>query len=124
MANNNSEINQRIAARLKELGDIGSEEELPMSEDSKIEFLAFINKLSPSIYPLISMLDNGTLRAVWQHQDGRQIGLLFFGTGEVEYVIFWEREPNGSRTTEYGTTSTDRAYFIINRPSLKVLHTA
>lgn len=124
MANNNSEINQRIAARLKELEHLGSEEELPMSDDSKVEFLAFINQLSPSNYPLISMLDDGTLRAVWQHQDGRQIGLLFFGTGEVEYVTFWERKSDGSRTTEFGTTSTDRAYVIINRPSLKVLHTA
>lgn len=120
----NSEVNLRIEKRLKELEDIGKEEELPMSENSKVELMEFISKLRPSNYPLISMLDNGTLRAVWQHQDGRQIGLLFFGTGEVEYVIFRERKPDGSRNTEFGTTSIDQAYAIISRSGLKVLHTA
>lgn len=118
----NSAVNQLIEKRLKELEDIGIEEDLPMSEDSKVELLAFIQKLVPLVYPSIFMSDEGTLQSVWQHEDGRQLGLLFFGTGEIEYSIFGKRKSDGTRSIEYGTTSVEKTYDIINRPALKVLY--
>lgn len=90
-----------------------------MSDNSRFDLLKFVDGLAPSIYPVIFMSDDGLLAAEWWHQDGRQISLFFLGEQQVEYVLFLERRSDGIRDVEYGTTSFEDTYGIVNRSIFK-----
>lgn len=119
----NSRVILEINERLEELEVVGKEENLIMSQDSKSEFLKFIHLLNPSIRPLIFIVENGNLRALWPHDDGRQIGLQFLGEERIQYVMFDEKQSDGTVNTEYGRTSFKKIIDLINKSPFKDLHT-
>lgn len=119
----NSRVILEINERLEELEVVGKEENLIMSQDSKSEFLKFIHLLKPSIRPLIFIVENGNLRALWPHDDGRQIGLQFLGEERIQYVMFDEKQSDGTVNTEYGRTSFKKIIDLINKSPFKDLHT-
>ena len=116
------EVRQQISERLSELAAIGEDEELPMSERSRDDFLEFIRRISPSTRPYISMLDCGSLRAVWQHEDGRQIGLHFLETGLINFAFYVQRHIDGRLESEVGRADLDEVLFRLKENHLYQLY--
>lgn len=119
----NSTVMFELNKRLEELEVVGKEESLFMSQDSKNEFLKLICLLNPSIRPLVFIVDNGNLRALWPDDDGRLIGLQFLGEERVQYVMFDKRQSDGTANTAYGRTSFKKIIDLINKNPFKNLHT-
>lgn len=98
----------QILKRISDLKEIGKEEGVEISWRSKSDLLSFVNETNPSVRPLIALLDNGNLRALWSTEGGEQIGLQFRGQGEVQYVFF-KKNADGSVSRPVGRCSVPDA---------------
>ena len=85
-----------IARRLGELRDIAQNENAIYSQVSAEQLRAFIAANGVTRRPLLSLLDNGNLRALWDAPSGEQVGLQFRGGSEIQFVFFARRfNPDG-----------------------------
>jgi hypothetical protein len=95
-------IKTEIEARLRELQiDAGSGGE-SFSNASLRDLRAFLDMLPLARRPAIFLHDNGNLRALWKNEAKEQVGLQFLGNGEVQFVIFSQRQNPPVMTREAG----------------------
>jgi hypothetical protein len=92
----------QISDRLQELDTLAAEDGTIPNEPSRTDFLKFVAEFDPR-RPMLSMLDNGGLRAVWKNKDGEHLALNFLGEGRATYVIWYMS--GGSIKREYGRES-------------------
>ena len=85
-------IRTEIEARLRELRIDADTNGEPFSDVSQDNLRAFLDSLPFSKRPAIFLLDNGNLRVLWKNEAKEQVGLQFLGNGEVQYVIFSQRQ--------------------------------
>ena len=89
------EVELMVQARLSELKEIAVSEAIVPSLSSEADLISFLRKTRSRHRPSLFLLENGNFRAVWKGLGGRQIGLQFFGEGQVQFVIFARRpEPD------------------------------
>lgn len=119
----NKKVRLQIFERLEELEMLGREDDLHMSLNSLSDFIRFLKEHDPSVHPFLSMVLSGNIRALWEHEDGRQIGLQFLGGDRIQYVVFMKRRPDGLRTSDCGTIQCDAVHDLISKTFLDLLYT-
>ena len=101
--------------RVNVLKEEAYEEGHVFCEKSEGDLIAFLHEQSFSYRPVITLLSNGNLRALWKDNTGEQIGLQFRGGGEVQYVLFVRCEQEGLIDRAAGRETLDRMGERINR---------
>ena len=81
-----------LSTRLAELASAAEDEGIAPSEPSQRDLRRFFAENESRRSPSLFLLPNGNFRAVWWNDRKEQLGLQFLGDGEVQYVIFKERE--------------------------------
>jgi hypothetical protein len=99
------QIDTQIEARLRELRVDAEANGEALSELSLADLRAFLGSLPLARRPAIFLLDNGNLRALWKNDAKEQVGLQFLGNGEVQFVIFAQRQYDSAMAREAGTRS-------------------
>jgi hypothetical protein len=74
--------------RLAELAVHAREDGTEISSVSRDDFLDFLTDRSVEFRPALSILDAGTIRAVWKNAQREQVAIHFKGDGQVNYVLF------------------------------------
>jgi hypothetical protein len=96
-----------VSERLAELAVAATEEGIVVSADSRRDLLHFLAEQRRAREPSLFLLPNGNYRAIWWNDRKEQLGLQFLGKGEVQYVIFKEREDTpGAFRRAYGRDET------------------
>jgi len=85
-------IKTEIESRLRELRADAESNGEPFSDASLSDLRAFLDSLPLATRPAIFLLDSGNLRALWKNDAKEQVGLQFLGNGEVQFVIFSQRQ--------------------------------
>lgn len=81
-----------IGARIEVLREDALDEEIQIRDASEKDLHKFLLTWVGASDPLLSLLDNGNFRILWDAEDGRQIGLQFLGDDAVQFVLFTKRE--------------------------------
>jgi len=104
-------IRTEIEARLRELRIDAESSGEPFSDASLDDLWVFLDSFPNATRPAIFLLDNGNLRALWKNEAKEQVGLQFLGNGEVQFVIFSQRQnpPIMAREAGAGPLSAIRA---------------
>ncbi len=79
-------------ARIIALRGNAQDEEIQVHDASEADLHKFLLTWAGASDPLISLLDSGNFRILWDSEDGRQIGLQFLGNDSVQFVLFAKRE--------------------------------
>lgn len=92
----NPPIDEQMAAELSDriqlLRAEADNDHIAFSEASLTDFQAFMQETGPHVRPYLFLNDNGNLRALWKNSRREQIGLQFLGEGNIQFVIFKQRE--------------------------------
>jgi hypothetical protein len=91
-----------VDKRLAELRVAAQDENIPLSEVSLRTFRRFLQAYPTTKKPLITLLDNGNLRAVWKDDRGQQVGLQFRAPDEIQFVLFAKRAGSQAMTRTAG----------------------
>ncbi len=83
---------QAISLRIDRLRQQALADGELFNKRSESDFDRFILQPPFLKLPYIFLLESGNIRAVWKGSDGQHLGLQFLGDGEVEYVIFANRD--------------------------------
>lgn len=118
----NKKVRNQIFERLEELEMLGTEEDLSMSKNSLDDFIRFLKEYDPTVHPFLSMVLSGNIRVLWDHDDGRQIGLQFLGGGRIQYVVFMKRRPDGLRASDCGRVQYDAVHDLMSKDFLDLLY--
>lgn len=94
---------RQIDSRLYELRAVANEDEIPWSDASELALRSFLNAYRQPSRPMITLLDNGNLRAIWKDGRERHVGLQFLGGDLVQYVMISRRPGAG-----FGSQSSGR----------------
>jgi len=77
--------------RISELHEMGDEDGVDLSRESHDDLWRFV-KAEPGIRKGgLTLGDDGVLQLVWRDGAGTRLGVEFFGSGQVRYVIFRKR---------------------------------
>jgi hypothetical protein len=83
---------EKVLPRLNHLRMCSLEDEEAFSDESERSLLEFLDGYGVAVRPLLALLDNGNLRAVWKDDFGQQIGVQFLGGKKVQFVLFVKRD--------------------------------
>jgi len=84
-----------ILRRASELIRIGRDEGYEISQPSLADLFRFVRSNNIASRPYIVLVESGNFRAVWKDADGRQVGLQFLGSGEVQFVFLGRPSAGG-----------------------------
>lgn len=82
---------RQIESRLAELRTAAAEDALPWSDASESALRRFLNAYRQPARPMIVLLDNGNLRAIWKDVRERHVGLQFLDNDIIQYVVIARR---------------------------------
>jgi hypothetical protein len=111
-----SESVKGISQRLGDLSEEASSDGISISLSSKADLWKFVATAAPSRRPSLSLLDTGTIRAVWKNTAKEQVAVHFKGDGSANYVLFYLREENMVR--DYGTGKIEHVRELITEQKL------
>ena len=94
-----------VERRMTELYDIADEEGITVSRPSHLALKNFVRGWAGIRPPAIMLMEDGTVRAIWRCDQGRQVALHFRENGKVQYVVFTLDE-DGRMDRATGQTST------------------
>ncbi len=97
-----------FAKRVQFLRFTAEIEGLPFSTASFVDLQAFIREIRPKVRPSLFLNDNGNLRALWTNSQHEQIGLQFLGEGNIQYVIFKQRNKSLGMSHNAGVDVKDK----------------
>lgn len=102
-----SAIVDSLSSRLIKLAIDAEDEGIAISDESRRDLLRFLATRRSFREPSLFLLPNGNYRAMWWNDRKEQLGLQFLGDGEIQYVIFKEREGvPGAFRRAYGRDET------------------
>lgn len=78
-----------VAARLRELRELATEEGMSFSESSVAQATRWLRIASPPVLPSVFLLNNGNIRFLWKRND-TQLGIQFLECGTVQFVFLGE----------------------------------
>ena len=78
-------------SRLTYLRDEAEDEDYEINLASETDFRAFIESQPQIRRGDVVLMENGNLRAIWENDEGSQLGLQFLGDGSVQFVAFVQR---------------------------------
>jgi hypothetical protein len=85
-------VRPEILNRIYKLQENAVEEGEPVSRESFIEMLDFLERVPFTRRPGLFLLDNGNFRAVWRTEDNEQAAFQFRGNAIVHCVFFYKRD--------------------------------
>jgi hypothetical protein len=94
-------------ARIDALREDAQDEGIQTCDASEYDLHRFLLTWAGASDPLISLLDNGNFRILWDSEDGRQIGLQFLGSDLVQFVLFAKREGVDQLSRSAGRDTVD-----------------
>lgn len=94
-------------ARINALREDARDEEIRAHDASESDLHKFLLPWTGASDPLISLLDNGNFRILWDSEDGRQIGLQFLGNDSVQFVLFAKRDGVKQLSRSVGCDTVD-----------------
>lgn len=99
--------------RMKYLKKIGEEDGIGLNQLSVIDFNSFVDIELCRKKASLSLTDDGNIRAVWKDEDGNHIGIQFFGSKKITYVIF-KRRPDRSISREANVGNLEDLGYLVD----------
>ena len=83
---------QEYESRLAYLRAESADEDYSINQRSETDFWRFINSQANLRGGDLVLMENGNLRAIWENDEGAQLGLQFLGEDTVQFVAFAQRK--------------------------------
>lgn len=96
----------KVNKRLITLKDYAEDEGDNYCIKSERALKSFINTNKILKSPLVALMDNGNLRAIWRGSDGNQIGIQFLEEGRVQFVFLVQRPMEENPSSYFGQETT------------------
>lgn len=100
-------VRNSIKHRISTLKRLGLDEGITASEKSGKFLFDFFSKRMIENEPLIFLLENGNFRALWEGENGEQIGLQFLPDRNIQYVIFAQRPDRKDLARSFGSDTPE-----------------
>jgi len=100
-------VRNSIKHRISTLKRLGLDDGITPSEKSGKFLFDFFSKRMIKNEPLIFLLENGNFRALWEGENGEQIGLQFLPERNIQFVIFARRPDRKDLARSFGSDTPE-----------------